>query len=141
MMYTNKGVLLNGFNWWVYTTSYSVPWFGEFTPKVFFLCCFSAVYGLSISVILKRFGSLTRTFISTVAVVLNAILDTMFFDETLSVSLIIYTGYTKFKKKIHILKMMRNKHPHSRIRLIVLITLFIFTFFFFSARVHFVIAI
>lgn len=79
------GVLMNGFNWWVFTTSYEVPWFGDFTPKVFFLCCFSAVYGLSISVILKRFGSLTRTFISTIAVVLNAILDTMFFGESLSV--------------------------------------------------------
>jgi len=43
------------------------------------------VYGLSISVILKRFGSLTRTFISTVAIVLNAVLDTMFFGESLSV--------------------------------------------------------
>jgi signal transduction histidine kinase len=41
------------------------------------------VYGLSISVILKRFGSLTRTFISTVAIVLNAVLDTLFFGESL----------------------------------------------------------
>jgi len=84
-LYIYKGVLLNGFNWWVFTTSYEQPWFGDFTPKVLFLCCFSAVYGLSISVILKRFGSLTRTFISTIAVVLNAMLDTWFFSVELSV--------------------------------------------------------
>lgn len=64
--------------------SSKVPWFGDFGPAALFLCIFSAVYGLSISVILKRFGSLTRTFISTVAIVLNALLDAAFFGESLS---------------------------------------------------------
>lgn len=79
------GVLMNGFNWWYSVEANGAEWFGNFSGRAFFLCCFSAVYGLSISVILKRFGSLTRTFISTVAIVLNAILDTMFFGESLGV--------------------------------------------------------
>mmetsp|Transcript_58728 Transcript_58728/g.101166 ORF Transcript_58728/g.101166 Transcript_58728/m.101166 type:complete len:386 (+) Transcript_58728:144-1301(+) len=82
------GVLLNGFNWWrsVMVSSAdaaAVPWFGNLTSSALFLCLFSAVYGLSISVILKRFGSLTRTFISTVAIVFNAVLDWLFFGESL----------------------------------------------------------
>ena len=44
---------------------------GEFGGAALFLCAFNAVYGLSISVILKRFGSLTRTFIQTAAIVFN----------------------------------------------------------------------
>ena len=79
------GVGLNGFNWWWSVEAGGQPWFGQFSGSAFFLCLFSAVYGLSISVILKRFGSLTRTFISTVAIVLNALLDTAFFGESLSV--------------------------------------------------------
>ena len=83
------GVVMNGANWWWsvegHGGSAAVPWFGDFGGAALFLCVFSAIYGLSISVILKRFGSLTRTFISTVAIVLNAIIDCLFFGETLSV--------------------------------------------------------
>jgi hypothetical protein len=46
---------------------------------------FNAVYGLSISFILKRFGAMTRTLVSTVAIVLNAVLDTAVFHEKMTV--------------------------------------------------------
>lgn len=83
------GVLMNGFNWFysvrVAPVDTPVAWFGGgFGGAALGLCVFNAVYGLSISVILKRFGSLTRTFISTVAIVLNAVLDAFFFDESIT---------------------------------------------------------
>jgi drug/metabolite transporter (DMT)-like permease len=83
------GVAMNGFNWFVSVrgapADAKVEWFGDgFGRAAFGLCVFNAIYGLSISVILKRFGSLTRTFISTAAIVLNAILDTLFFGEKLT---------------------------------------------------------
>ena len=36
---------------------------------------FYALYGLSISIVLKRFGAMTRTFINAAAIVLNAALE------------------------------------------------------------------
>jgi hypothetical protein len=82
------GVLMNGANWFVSVQSApagTVEWFGAgFGGAAFSLCVFNAIYGLSISVILKRFGSITRTFISTVAIVLNAVLDTLFFSEKIT---------------------------------------------------------
>ena len=82
------GVLMNGANWFVSVQGApagTVEWFGAgFGGAAFSLCIFNAIYGLSISVILKRFGSITRTFISTVAIVLNAVLDTLFFSEKIT---------------------------------------------------------
>ena len=46
---------------------------------------FYALYGLSISIVLKRFGAMTRTFINAAAIVLNAALDVTFFGDSISV--------------------------------------------------------
>lgn len=46
---------------------------------------FYAVYGLSISVILKRFGAITRTFINTAAICCTAVVDVMFFGSSITI--------------------------------------------------------
>ena len=73
------GVLFNGVNW-------SVSWASKppignlaFWPAA--SIAFFAVYGLSISVILKQFGSLTRTFLNTAAISLTAIFDVAVLGE------------------------------------------------------------
>lgn len=48
------------------------------------LIVFNAIYGLSISIILKRFGAITRTLISTLAIVCTAVLDYFIFSETIN---------------------------------------------------------
>lgn len=91
MLLYSWGVIFNGINWF-YSVSSSratdkpVEWFGGgFGQAAVLLCVFNAIYGLSISVILKRFGSLPRTFISCMAIISNAFLDKIFFGETMSI--------------------------------------------------------
>jgi drug/metabolite transporter (DMT)-like permease len=78
------GVIMNGISWG-WSIHNGAPVLGKFGWLAFLLCVFNAIYGLSISVILKRFGALTRTFISTIAIVFNALLDTVFFNEKITV--------------------------------------------------------
>jgi hypothetical protein len=47
---------------------------------------FYALYGLTISVILKQFGAMTRTFINATAIVFNGLLDMLFFGTPLTLS-------------------------------------------------------
>lgn len=94
MLLYSWGVIFNGVNW-VHSVVNSnavsadqprVEWFGDgFGQSAALLCMFSALYGLSISVILKRFGSITRTFISCMAIISNAFLDMLFFKEEMTI--------------------------------------------------------
>jgi len=77
------GVVFNGVNW--VNGSRVAPAFGEIGGAEVFSMFFYAVYGLSISVILKRFGAMTRTFINAAAIVLNAAIDVTFFGTTISI--------------------------------------------------------
>ena len=45
---------------------------------------FNAVYGLSISIILKRFGAITRTFINTVAIICTALIDYSMWGDSIT---------------------------------------------------------
>ena len=72
------GVIFNGTNWILSAmpsadhhgppTSCSVMWGVQVFSMVFY-----AIYGLSISIILKRFGAITRTFINTAAICFTAL--------------------------------------------------------------------
>ena len=79
------GIAMNGANWVL--TTHSNPtqgWFGKIEAIQVTSMVFYAVYGLSISVILKRFGAITRTFINTAAIVFTAVLDAIFFKDRIS---------------------------------------------------------
>ena len=85
------GVVYNGVNWFVSVIPREnqhgppTPVFGDISKAVVFSMVFYAVYGLSISIILKRFGAITRTFINTVAICCTALIDVAFFGATISV--------------------------------------------------------
>jgi len=82
------GIVFNGINWFYSvqgangepTAAYGDIGFSEVS-----LIIFSAVYGLSISVILKRFGAITRTFISTIAIICTALVDVFLFGATINI--------------------------------------------------------
>eukprot|EP00634_Sargassococcus_sp_CCMP2135_P009426 CAMPEP_0198645632 /NCGR_PEP_ID=MMETSP1467-20131203/1347_1 /TAXON_ID=1462469 /ORGANISM="unid. sp., Strain CCMP2135" /LENGTH=312 /DNA_ID=CAMNT_0044381125 /DNA_START=128 /DNA_END=1066 /DNA_ORIENTATION=+ len=78
------GVVFNGINWSTSIGRGAVA-FGEVGGIQIFSMIFYAVYGLSISVILKRFGAITRTFINTAAICCTALVDLYFFDASISV--------------------------------------------------------
>merc|ERR1740130_71199 len=76
------GVLFNGVNWgnsWRHEPMYGSIEHWQVTSVIFY-----TIYGLSISVIIKEFGSLTRTFINTTAIMLTAMIDLIFFNAHLS---------------------------------------------------------
>jgi len=77
------GVLFNGVNW--LQSMHAQSAFGSLG---FWPCAsvvFYAVYGLSISVIIKQFGSVTRTFVNTAAICCTALLDFVVLGEKVSV--------------------------------------------------------
>ncbi|KAH8047012.1 pyrimidine nucleotide-sugar transmembrane transporter [Aureococcus anophagefferens] len=84
------GVLFNGVNWFASVVPRPehhgppVPLFGAI-GAVEVLSMVFAAYGLSISIILKRFGAITRTFINTVAICCTAMIDVAFFGATVTV--------------------------------------------------------
>ena len=59
--------------------------FGEIGSVQLLSIAFFALYGLSISVVLKRFGAMARTFINAAAIVCNAALDITFFGDSISI--------------------------------------------------------
>lgn len=61
------GIFFNGINWLISISRTGVA-FGNVGFIQIFSMVFYAVYGLSISIILKRFGAITRTFINTAAI-------------------------------------------------------------------------
>ena len=81
------GVLFNGVNWLLSmgVTAESEA-FGEIGYKPVLAMLFYALYGLCISVILKRFGAMVRTFINALAIVFNGMLDATFFGATITLS-------------------------------------------------------
>mmetsp|Transcript_14875 Transcript_14875/g.48526 ORF Transcript_14875/g.48526 Transcript_14875/m.48526 type:complete len:356 (+) Transcript_14875:114-1181(+) len=78
------GVLFNGVNWSLSIGRGAVA-FGHVGSIQVFSMVFYAIYGLSISVILKRFGAITRTFINTAAICCTALVDLYIFDASISV--------------------------------------------------------
>jgi len=79
------GILFNGINWMFSVNSGStVGYFGKVGSIQICSVVFYAIYGLSISIILKNFGAMTRTLINTTAICFTAILDVAFFGETIS---------------------------------------------------------
>lgn len=80
------GIALNGANWAASMSGPNPkPPFGDLGPMQLASVVFYAMYGLSISVILKRFGALTRTLINTAAIVVTATIDAAFFGERITV--------------------------------------------------------
>ena len=81
------GVLFNGLNWAMSmgVTAESDA-FGELGYKPILAMFFYALYGLCISVILKRFGAMVRTFVNALAIVFNALLDASFFGSPVTLS-------------------------------------------------------
>ena len=77
------GIVFNGINW--IFSARSEPAFGAVGAVQVLSMVFYALYGLSISIVLKRFGAMTRTFINAAAIVLNAALDVTFFGDSISV--------------------------------------------------------
>ncbi|KAK3245526.1 hypothetical protein CYMTET_28754 [Cymbomonas tetramitiformis] len=71
------GVGFNGINWLLTVLVWKTEdeWLGKIDLSVVIAICFFAVYGLSISFVLKRFGALTRTLLGAVAIVLTGIWD------------------------------------------------------------------
>ena len=78
------GIVFNGVNW---STSIGrgADAFGDIGQIQVFSMVFYAIYGLSISVILKRFGAIARTFINTAAICCTALVDVTFFGASISV--------------------------------------------------------
>jgi len=83
------GVAFNGINWFYSVQGASAgdpaPAFGAIGFPEVSLIIFNAIYGLSISVILKQFGAITRTFISTIAIICTALVDVFLFSATVTV--------------------------------------------------------
>lgn len=78
------GIVFNGINWSISVSRGAVA-FGNVGSIQTFSMVFYAVYGLSISIILKRFGAITRTFINTAAICCTAFVDVVFFGSTITV--------------------------------------------------------
>mmetsp|Transcript_11662 Transcript_11662/g.34723 ORF Transcript_11662/g.34723 Transcript_11662/m.34723 type:complete len:335 (+) Transcript_11662:173-1177(+) len=84
------GVLYNGLNWFfslIPSSSATGPppaAFGQVGSMQVLSMVFYAVYGLSISIILKRFGAITRTFINTVSICFTALIDVTFFGSSIT---------------------------------------------------------
>ena len=76
------GIFFNGLNW--AQSSVEKPLVGNLSFWPVASIAFNAVYGLSISVIIKQFGSVTRTFINTAAICFTAMLDVAVLGERLS---------------------------------------------------------
>ena len=81
------GVVFNGINWGLSmgVTSDSSA-FGELGYKPILAMLFYALYGLCISVILKRFGAMVRTFVNALAIVFNGLIDSSFFGSPITLS-------------------------------------------------------
>lgn len=85
------GVIFNLVNWMLSVVPSAeqhgapTPLFGAVGGIQIFSMVFYAIYGLSISVILKRFGAITRTFINTAAICFTALIDVAFFGASISV--------------------------------------------------------
>eukprot|EP00966_Prymnesium_polylepis_P159298 3681619-Prymnesium_polylepis.1 len=76
------GLAFNGINWaWSARAS---PAFGAVGGWQLAAIAFYAVFGLTISAIIKQFGSLARTFINTGAICLAVAIDVFVFGETVS---------------------------------------------------------
>lgn len=84
------GVLYNGANWFMSVvprpSQHGAPVapFGNLGKVEVFSMVFFAAYGLSISIILKRFGAITRTFVNTLAICCTALIDVVFFGATVT---------------------------------------------------------
>mmetsp|Transcript_15804 Transcript_15804/g.21283 ORF Transcript_15804/g.21283 Transcript_15804/m.21283 type:complete len:194 (+) Transcript_15804:588-1169(+) len=83
------GSIMNGINWLMSLNfssdeGHNTELLGEFHAVQAMSVVFFAVYGLSISIILKRFGAITRTVIQTVAVIVTALIDLMLFKEEIT---------------------------------------------------------
>lgn len=76
------GVLFNGINW--LQSMRNMESIGKLSFWPSSSVVFNAVYGLSISVILKQFGAVTRTFINTAAICITAMIDLAVLGEHLS---------------------------------------------------------
>ena len=81
------GVVFNGINWGLSmgVTSDSSA-FGELGYKPILAMLFYALYGLCISVVLKRFGAMVRTFVNALAIVFNGLIDSSFFGSPITLS-------------------------------------------------------
>lgn len=77
------GIVFNGINWSTSIARGAVS-FGNVGGIQIFSMVFYAIYGLSISVILKRFGAITRTFINTAAICCTALVDLYAFGASIS---------------------------------------------------------
>ena len=84
------GVIFNGTNWILSampsSEHHGAPpeLFGDVGGVQVFSMVFYAIYGLSISIILKRFGAITRTFINTAAICFTALIDVLFFGAEIT---------------------------------------------------------
>ena len=84
------GVIFNGTNWILSAMPSAdhhgapVELFGDVGGVQVFSMVFYAIYGLSISIILKRFGAITRTFINTAAICFTALIDVLFFGAEIT---------------------------------------------------------
>merc|ERR1712070_532134 len=76
------GILFNGINW--AQSSVDRPAIGNLGFWPLASIAFNALYGLTISVIIKQFGSVTRTFVNTAAICFTALLDVAVLGEHLS---------------------------------------------------------
>lgn len=78
------GVAFNAVNWFLSVHMMGEKeYYGEITGLVVFQVVMFAVYGLTISVILKEFGALVRTVIGALSIVLNGVLDVVVFNSTM----------------------------------------------------------
>ena len=83
------GVIFNGTNWILSAMPSAdhhgapVELFGDVGGVQVFQW-FSMLSGLSISIILKRFGAITRTFINTAAICFTALIDVLFFGAEIT---------------------------------------------------------
>merc|ERR1712182_104903 len=81
------GIAFNGINWVNSAMGvYGKPqaWLGNIGHVQVGSMVFFAVYGLSISVILKRFGAITRIIVGCLAIVCTSIIDFLFFHIRLT---------------------------------------------------------
>ena len=81
------GVVFNGLNWFMSMgVTDDAEAFGDIGLKPILAMLFYALYGLCISVILKRFGAMVRTFVNALAIVCNGLLDATFFGSPITLS-------------------------------------------------------
>jgi len=80
------GVVFNGINWLLSVRFMGQQYFfGEVTGLVVFEIVMFAVYGLTISVILKEFGAIVRTIVGAISIVCNGALDVFVFGSVIDV--------------------------------------------------------